>query len=111
MTTTTTALLAKDGTGFPIQAMYLGPTQHVAIGAASAAITNPVATSACILHSDCACYVLPSEVATPTVVDANNGFPLDAGAYVFARCVPGQTKFTVIQRGAVTGTLWVTEGN
>lgn len=104
------ATLAADSHGHRIQAFLMGPTQHADIGGASAPITDAVGTSMVILHCDADCYVVHSADDVPVATE--EGFPLDAGAYLFWRAIPGRSKFAFIQRSASdTGTAWVTEGN
>lgn len=101
------AELATDRFGHRIQAFRLGITQKKAIGGGSLPIDNPVGTTMVMLHADADCYVAQGTTPVATAAD----FPLDAGAYIFVRTIPGKDKFAFIQRtGADSGTGFVTEG-
>ena len=94
-----------------------GPTQKVAVGAASVTITNAFAAETCILRvvADVPCnYRVYDLTGTATATTADPFLPGLWVEYILVR--PGQ-KLSVIQAAteglvtAGTGNIWVTELN
>ncbi len=93
--------------GYPSSGQTLG----LAIGASSVASAAALGVEAVRVLADVNCYI--ALAADPTAAAPVNGgaagsMPLQGGVPEYVAC-KGSDKIAVIQRGAVTGSLWVTK--